>query len=412
MKYKYLILLSSLLAVLSAGANAAETRTITNFDAGWKFALGDHPEASKVSFVDKTWRSVNLPHDWSIEGENRQDEPAGGAGGFFPTGIGWYRKTFSVPGYSKSKLYSIEFDGVYMNSEVWINGHYLGIYPYGYSSFSYDLTPYLKVRNNVIAVRVDNSVQPNSRWYSGSGIYRHTRLVATGKTRFEKWGVFERTASVDDGKAVLDIESSVISQEKGGFIVRNTLLDADGKTVASVDVPGDINAGDTLVYKTVLDVPDPHLWDLDDPYLYSLVSCIMNGDKELDRVVTPVGIRTIHYDVNKGFFLNGKHVKMYGVNLHHDGGAVGAAVPERVWERRLEILKSSGCNAIRTAHNIPAPEFLDLCDRIGMLVMDESFDAWHWGKNKNDYQIHFDEWHVRDLTCMLLVVTIMRVLRN
>ena len=224
----------SLLLCLPFVSAAQSGRSVENFDAGWKFWLGDIPSASKPSFNDRAWRGLNLPHDWSIEGENLEDAPGAGRVGYFPTGTGWYRKRFDVPGYSRDRLYSVEFDGVYMNSEVWINGHYLGKWPYGYSSFSYDLTPWLKARGNVIAVRVDNSQQPNSRWYTGSGIYRHVRLVSTDKLRFDKWGVFVRTESIADGSALLMIEAA-LSDGSGhaSAVVRNELFDADGNKVTN-----------------------------------------------------------------------------------------------------------------------------------------------------------------------------------
>ena len=399
---KRILSLAILLTCLGLAA-MAQSRQITNFDAGWRFRLGDQSGAQAAGFNDRSWRSLSLPHDWSIELDPVESAPGGGAVGYFPTGIGWYRKTFDVPGYSKDKLYSVEFDGVYMNSTVWINGHELGTWPYGYSSFSYDLTPYLKASGNVIAVRVDNSVQPNSRWYCGSGIYRHVRLVATSQTHFEKWGVFNYTQDISGGKAVIKIQSSVINKLKSRLngTVRHILLDAEGRQVADTSVVVEILAGTKHPVVQTLDVENPILWDLDNPYLYTLRSVILDGNKELDRVDNVLGIRTINYDVDKGFQLNGKHVKMYGVNVHHDGGAVGAAVPARVWERRLEIFKSGGCNAIRTAHNPPDPTFLDACDRVGMLVMDEAFDQWVAPKNPYDYNLYFNEWHERDLAAMV-----------
>ena len=397
------VLFSALLLLGLCATAAAQSRETTAFDADWRFSLGDPKNAQSASFNDRSWRSLDLPHDWSIELDPVESAPGGGAVGYFPTGTGWYRKHFDVPGYSRDKNYSIEFDGVYMNSTVWINGHELGTWPYGYSSFSYDLTPYLKASGNVIAVRVDNSVQPNSRWYSGSGIYRHVRLVATSKTYFEKWGVFNHTQEVRDGKAVIRIEASVVNDLKNRLngTVRHILLDADGRQVADTSVVVEILAGTKHPVVQTLVVDDPTLWDLDHPYLYTLRSVILDGNKELDRVDDVLGIRTIEYDIDKGFLLNGKHVKMYGVNVHHDGGAVGAAVPARVWERRLEIFKSGGCNAIRTAHNPPDPTFLDACDRVGMLVMDEAFDQWVAPKNPYDYNLYFNEWHERDLTAMV-----------
>ena len=397
------VLFSALLLLGLCATAAAQSRETTAFDADWRFSLGDPKNAQSASYNDRSWRSLDLPHDWSIELDPVESAPGGGAVGYFPTGTGWYRKHFDVPGYSRDKNYSIEFDGVYMNSTVWINGHELGTWPYGYSSFSYDLTPYLKASGNVIAVRVDNSVQPNSRWYSGSGIYRHVRLVATSKTYFEKWGVFNHTQEVRDGKAVIRIEASVVNDLKNRLngTVRHILLDADGRQVADTSVVVEILAGTKHPVVQTLVVDDPTLWDLDNPYLYTLRSVILDGNKELDRVDDVLGIRTIEYDIDKGFLLNGKHVKMYGVNVHHDGGAVGAAVPARVWERRLEIFKSGGCNAIRTAHNPPDPTFLDACDRVGMLVMDEAFDQWVAPKNPYDYNLYFNEWHERDLTAMV-----------
>ena len=394
----------SFVAVTLCLASAAQSRQITPFDTGWKFQLGDPANARNAGFNDKSWRTLDLPHDWSIEGQINQDNPGAGAVGYFPSGIGWYRKTFDVPGYSKDRLYSIEFDGIYMNSTVWINGQQLGTWPYGYSSFSYDLTPFLKEKGNVIAVRVDNSQQPNSRWYSGSGIYRHVRFVATEKAFFDKWGVFNHTTSIEDGKAVVTIESKVRSERKSGLsgTVRHVVLDAEGKQVAQTSASLKVEAGSAQSYTQTLTIENPRLWSLSEPYLYTLRSYIMEEDKEIDRVDNVLGIRTIEYDINKGFLLNGERVKMYGVNVHHDGGAVGAAVPARVWERRLEIFKSGGCNAIRTAHNPPDPTFLDACDRVGMLVMDEAFDQWVAPKNPYDYNLYFKEWHQRDLAAMVL----------
>ena len=398
--------LLSFLCALTAGvtlASAQPSRVVSDFDAGWRFVQNDPSGAQAPGFNDRAWRQLDLPHDWSIEGENREDNPGGGSIGYFPTGTGWYRKTFDVPGYSKDRLYSIEFDGVYMNSTVWVNGVCLGTWPYGYSSFSYDLTPVLKARGNVIAVRVDNSQQTNSRWYTGSGIYRHVRLVATAKTHFTKWGVFHHTASVEAGTARVQVHSGIVNGEARArdLTLRQSVLDASGAVVASAEMPVSMLSGGTQTVDQQVEIPGAQLWDTEHPYLYTLRSQLLASGREVDRVESSLGVRTIEYDVDRGFLLNGKPVKMKGVNLHHDGGAVGAAVPERVWERRIEILKSGGCNAIRTAHNPPAPEFLDLCDKHGMLVMDEAFDQWVAGKNDYDYHIVFDAWHERDLSAMV-----------
>ena len=395
------ILLAALLLVFTSAVG--QPRRVTNMDAGWRFHQGDVMGAEAATYDDMDWRRLDVPHDWSIEGDNLRENPGGGSIGFFPTGMGWYRKTFDVKAFDKNKLYSIEFDGIYMLSTVWINGHELGTWPYGYSSFSYDLTPYLRAKGNVLAVRVDNSRHGNSRWYTGSGIYRHVRLVETARTHFAKWGVFNSTMHLTEKEAAIRVKSELENDDNRDkqLTLSHTIIDADGNIVARAEQRVGIAAGSRGTDEQTINVPDPVLWNLDNPYLYTLRSTLTEGKRLVDEVDNVLGIRTIEYPLDKGFLLNGQQVKMKGVNLHHDGGAVGAAVPERVWERRLEILKSGGCNAIRTAHNPPAPEFLDLCDRMGLLVMDEAFDQWINGKNKEDYHLYFREWHERDLTAMV-----------
>ncbi len=395
------ILLAALLLVFTAAAG--QSRRVTNMDAGWRFHQGDAMGAEAATYDDMDWRKLDVPHDWSIEGDNLRENPGGGSIGFFPTGMGWYRKTFDVKAFDKNKLYSIEFDGIYMLSTVWLNGHELGTWPYGYSSFSYDLTPYLRAKGNVLAVRVDNSRHGNSRWYTGSGIYRHVRLVETARTHFAKWGVFNSTMQLKENEATIRVKSELENDDNRDkqLTLSHTIIDADGNIVAQAEHRVGIAAGSRGTDEQTISVANPVLWNLDNPYLYTLHSTLTEGKRLVDEVDNVLGIRTIEYPLDKGFLLNGQQVKMKGVNLHHDGGAVGAAVPERVWERRLEILKSGGCNAIRTAHNPPAPEFLDLCDRMGFLVMDEAFDQWINGKNKEDYHLYFREWHERDLTAMV-----------
>ena len=395
------ILLAALLLVFTSAVG--QPRRVTNMDAGWRFHQGDVMGAEAATYDDMDWRKLDLPHDWSIEGDNLRENTGGGSIGFFPTGMGWYRKTFDVKAFDKNKLYSIEFDGIYMLSTVWLNGHELGTWPYGYSSFSYDLTPYLRAKGNVLAVRVDNSRHGNSRWYTGSGIYRHVRLVETARTHFAKWGVFNSTMHLTEKKAAIRVKSELENDDNRDkqLTLSHTIIDADGNIVARAEQRVGIAAGSRGTDEQTINVPDPVLWNLDNPYLYTLRSTLTEGKRLVDEVDNVLGIRTIEYPLDKGFLLNGQQVKMKGVNLHHDGGAVGAAVPERVWERRLEILKSGGCNAIRTAHNPPAPEFLDLCDRMGFLVMDEAFDQWINAKNKEDYHLYFREWHERDLTAMV-----------
>jgi beta-galactosidase len=369
-------------------------------DYGWTFTTGDPVGAEQPAFDDSGWRYVDLPHDWSIEGPYDEQAATTGRGGYLPTGVGWYRRSFALPDGADGRQVSIEFDGVYQNSDVWINGQHLGHRPYGYISFAYDLTPHLVEGKNVVAVRVDNSRQPNSRWYSGSGIYRHVWLNATDPLHVAQWGTFVTTPEVDSARAVVDVRTRLVND--GPSIRRGELLsvvlDADGEEVGRTVAPFTIDSGGSATVPQQLSVDAPALWSLDSPTLYSLQTTVLEpGGVAADGAETPFGIRHIAYDVDRGFLLNGESVKMLGVNLHHGGGPVGAAVPEAVWERRLKLLKEMGVNAVRTAHNPPAPEFLDLCDRLGLLVMNEAFDEWTHGKVEFGYNQYFDEWGERDL---------------
>lgn len=387
----------------TSAAQNDQTRERLLMDFNWKFRLGDLQDAEQTSFDDSNWRILNLPHDWSIEGEYSKDEPTGSSGGYLPTGIGWYRRHFQMNREDLLRHIWIEFDGIYMNSDVWINGHYLGNYPYGYSSFYYQLTPYLIEGENIVAVRVDNSKQPNTRWYSGSGIYRHVWFVITDPLHIAHWGVYATTPSVTKKSAIINIKTNIensYTNLKSGKL-QNILFDSKSNEVSRTEGDFSVGAGNTFEITQQLEVASPELWSIESPSMYKLHSMIYDGNEMIDEVITDIGIRRIEYDIDKGFFLNGKHVKMNGVCLHHDGGCVGAAVPEKVWERRLKKLKEMGCNAIRTAHNPPAPEFLDLCDRMGFLVMDEAFDEWNYGKRKFGYHEYFDEWAETDLTAMI-----------
>lgn len=383
----------------------AQPRQHYSMDVNWQFTLGDPNGAQNPGFDDSGWRTLNVPHDWSIEGAFDKNAPGGGSIGYLPTGIGWYRKQFTLPKDVDGKKVWIEFDGIYMNSDVWLNGHHLGHRPYGYISFSYDLTPYLQHGENIIAVRVDNSQQPNSRWYTGSGIYRHVRLVISNPIHIDHWGVDVTTpvANIDSG--IVRIKIKVVNgNEKSdvGLTIESILIDHAGKEIARTTKQIDFKKDSQITSDQQLMVKKPKLWSLDSPYLYSLKSTVRQNGKIIDQVFTPVGIRSFRYDTDRGFFLNGEHVKMHGVNLHHAGGQVGAAVPIGVWEYRLKKLKAMGVNAIRTAHNPPAPEFLDLCDQLGLLVMDEAFDEWKGGKRPYSYHIYFNDWYKRDLTDMIL----------
>ncbi|WP_184545255.1 beta-galactosidase GalB [Mucilaginibacter sp. FT3.2] len=389
-----------------AAGFAQQSRQTINFDKGWRFNLGDIANAENPATNDAKWRSLSLPHDWSIEGEFSKENPATPEGGALPGGIGWYRKTFTVPASSKDKLVYIDFDGVYQKSQVWINGHLLGYRPNGYISFRYNLTPYLNFSgNNVIAVKVDNSVQPNSRWYSGSGIYRNVWLVTTGKTAIDHWSTYVTTTDVSTQSANVNIKVRVKNASASSSLaIKTTLYDAAGKAVASAgSIPSSAQFKDTVFeVGSDLVVKNPVLWSVDKPYLYKAVTQVLSGKTVVDEYATTIGIRYFNFDADKGFSLNGKAMKILGVCDHHDLGSLGSAVNFRALERQLQILKAMGCNGIRTSHNPPTPELLDLCDKMGFIVMDEAFDCWEWKKATYDYHLFFKEWHKRDLEDQIL----------
>src|SRR6185437_9457377 len=378
--------------VVTAGAS---TRQVQPFTSGWRFLQSDALGAQAPSFDDSSWQTVTLPHDWAIAGPIDEKSPTGPAGGFFPAGIGWYRKTFDVPAAAATRRTFIVFDGVMANSDVWINGELLGHRPYGYVSFYYDLTDHLHYGgSNTIAVRVDDSQQPASRWYTGAGINRQVRLVTTSSTHIEPWGTFVTTPSVSSASATIHVRSTVANQSAAASTVRLlvSLVAPNGRSVKTFS-----SAIRTIAARSDSDldaettIANPDRWDLDHPALYTIHATVIEDKRTIDEEVVPFGIREFHFDPDKGFFLNGRHHKIYGVALHTDGGAFGTAVPLAVWERRLTALRTLGVNAIRTAHNPPAPEFLDLADRMGFLVMDEMFDCWTVGKNPYDYHLYFKE---------------------
>ena len=390
-------------AMFAANNIIAQSRQRTLLDADWKFIHADSVQAEQPDFDDSQWRTLDLPHDWSIEYPYDEDAPTGGSSGYVQSGIGWYRKHLTFDQKIKGKTIWLEFDGIYMNSDVWINGHHLGNHPYGYTSFYYNLSPFIGEGQNVIAVRVDNSQQPNSRWYTGSGIYRHVWVTIAEPVHIAHWGTFITTPDISETEANISImttiENNSDSQQKNSLIT--TIVDPAGTQVGTNILKFQVEANDRSMVTQTISIAQPRLWSLKHPFLYTAIQKIKDNDNIIDQYETTFGIRSIAYDVDLGFFLNGERVKMKGVNLHHDGGCVGAAVPERIWERRLEILKSMGCNAIRTAHNPPAPEFLDLCDRMGFLVMDEAFDEWRYGKREHTYHKYFDEWGEKDLISMI-----------
>ena len=384
------------LMLLPVGLMARETRSI---DKNWKFVLSD-ATIDQLAGVEG-WRTVDVPHDWSIEGEFDRSNPSGQGGAYLPTGIGWYRKTIKADIGADERLF-LEFDGVMACSSVYVDGKLAGYRPNGYVGFTYDITDLVTPgMDAVIAVKVDNSVQPASRWYTGSGINRHVRLVSKSSCHIPMNGAF---VSYNDGK--VEIRTTVANTSKSSTKVslRYILKDSDGKTVASGNSSAvHIEAGSQTEVSGSIDIKNPHLWSIDDPYLYTLEVSVMDGRKELDAETVTTGLRTIRFDNEKGFFLNGQNIKMYGVCLHSDAGAMGTAVPASVWEYRLQQLRKLGVNAVRMAHNPADPTLMDLCDRMGFLVMAESFDTWNTPKNhaEKGYNLYFDEWWEADTRAMV-----------
>jgi beta-galactosidase len=402
--------------------SSASARIVSSFDLDWRFfradAADDVKGAENPDFDDSAWRKLNVPHDWGIEGPFDEKNPTRGSGGFLPAGVGWYRKHFTLPAEYANRRVFIEFDGVMANSDVWLNGRHLGKRPYGYVGFGYEMSGELKFgkgKDNVLVVRADNSAQPASRWYSGAGIYRHVRIVTVNPVHVEKWSTFITTSKIESDRATVHIQTTVVNQSdvQGEVSAQVDIVDPDGKTVQGPESESRIiRAGGSADFGHDIIVKNPKLWgDCPDlrvgengtvPFgrlqfpLYRAIVKVRSGGAVLDDEIVSFGIRDFKFEPETGFWLNGRNFKIKGVCLHHDGGAVGAAVPLGVWQRRLETLKRIGVNAIRTAHNPPAPEFLDLCDQMGFLVMDEFFDCWTVGKNRYDYHLYFDEWSKTD----------------
>lgn len=396
---KYLVLLLVLI-FLPLWATASE-RIL--FDADWKFCISKSAELPAVPFDDFSWRTLDLPHDWAIEGDFHANNPSGSVGGALPGGIGWYRKHFSVNDTDEAVRYYIEFDGVFMNSSVYLNGHLLGTRPYGFIGFRYDLTPYLNRRGeNILAVCVDNSKQPNIRWYSGCGIYRHVYLVRKNDVHIAQWGVNVNT-TIQKSIAWIDIDVDIQNHRTRSLPVGISyfIYDATGNVVSEGDGFAVAEVGKSSVHQR-LRIRKPLLWSVNSPYLYRLKVDLSTEKKIIDSKVLPIGIRHFHFDAKTGFSLNGVRMKINGVCMHSDLGCLGAAIKEDALHRQLVMLKEMGANAIRCSHNPPAPELLNMCDSMGFLVMDESFDCWGRGKTRYDYSVHFAEWYERDLTDMVL----------
>ncbi len=374
-----------------------------NFDANWRFYKGEAEGAEKPEFDDSNWRLLRLPHDWAIEGPF--DETLNPSTGALPiSGTGWYRKSFILPSNARGRIFTLVFDGAMSNSTVWVNGEELGGRPYGYSSFYFDLTPHLHFGSeaNVVAVRL--APEPDSsRWYPGAGIYRNVWMDVTAPVHVAEWGTYVTTPQVADGKATVSVKTEIRNQSGNDarVEVRQTILDSSGKAVSNGSAGTVVVSADaTRTIPVSLTVTNPQRWDMDHPYLYMLVTEVVDGQRVIDKYSTTFGIRTIAFDRDKGFLLNGKTRRLHGVCLHHDLGALGAAVNRRATERELQIMKAAGVNAVRTSHNPPSPELLELSDRMGLVIMDESFDMWHIAKVPNGYSKYFDQWSERDLRDM------------
>ncbi|MFD0674624.1 glycoside hydrolase family 2 TIM barrel-domain containing protein [Cohnella sp. GCM10027633] len=396
----------------------ATGRIIRNIHLNWKFHRGDEPRAWYKGYDDADWRGVTLPHDWSVEEPFSEAHSSGT--GYLPGGTGWYRYRFALPSKLRGKRVSITFEGVYNNAQVWCNSYYQGKRPYGYSTFSYDITDFASfgdTDNYVVAVKVDHKDIADSRWFTGSGIYRNAYLTITDPIHIERYGVFVTTPDVSPERATvaLSVRLSNCTAQDERVTIRHTLRDHDGRIVAATEEERDLTGGaEAAASDHALTVDEPKLWSPDTPYLYALSTKVLKDGELLDDVTTPVGIRSFSFDAHKGFCLNGANMKIKGVCVHHDAGALGAAVPEHVWVRRLEALKEMGCNAIRMSHNPPATNLLDLCDRMGFLVMDEAFDEWEGVKNKwstghnvyppkhYGYYEDFPQWGEADIKEMVL----------
>jgi beta-galactosidase len=402
---------------LAAASSADSPRVTQCFDSGWAFFKGDPKGADQRSFDDSSWRSLDLPHDWSIEGPFDERNPFAAPGGYLPCGTGWYRKAFRLPADTGGKMVFIEFDGIYMNGEVWINGHLLGKRPYGFIGCEYDLTPHLEPEGeNVLSVRVDHSLQPSARWYTGSGIYRHVWLKFTDPLRIARWGTRVTTPSISPDMAEVMVESTVRNDNSAGksVAVRQSVIDAEGSVIATTEGSLEVAAGSEQTFSQKLGITRPALWSPDSPNLYTLRTVLADGGRVVDCYDTSFGVRDVRFDVKTGLSINGQNLKMKGVCNHQDLGPLGTALWDQALERRMRMLKDMGCNAIRTAHYPHSPELLALCDRLGFLVINETFDEWRrgWdfegkllvasktntGKARFGYNRYFDNWHARDLS--------------
>ncbi len=416
MKLTLCSLVTICLFFISCSRNEGPLIREVSFNDNWKFVRSDIRGGQMPDLDDSYWRVVDVPHDYSIEDAPERDRvkqigpfsessEGGPSTGHAVGGTAWYRKHFILNDEDKGKKVRILFDGVYMNADVWINGKHLDSHPYGYTSFAYDLTDFLNSpgQENLLAVQVKNEGK-NSRWYSGSGIYRNVTLLKTNPVYIDLWGTYVKTSSVTSGKAVVDVDVKLVNsnQQIKNITIKMSLLDQEGKEIVNFTGNKDLLPNEASSFFHALEMQKYHLWSLENPYLYSLRIQLWNGNLLLDEITQKVGIRTIDFSPERGFLLNGKSVLLKGGCLHHDNGALGAAAFETAEYRRVKTMKDNGFNAIRTAHNPPSEMFLDACDELGMLVLDEAFDQWQRPKNPQDYNLYFDDWWEKDLESMVL----------
>jgi beta-galactosidase len=408
MRRYYITLLVCILFIGSVAAQIPQSNII-NFDEGWRFYKGGLYGGEQLTLNDSRWRKIDLPHDWSIEDVHGTNSPFNATaigqvgGGFTTQGTAWYRKTFTAANADKGKRLLIQFDGVYMNADVYINGKHLGNHPYGYTGFYYDITDELKYgEKNVLAVEVKNEGQ-NSRWYSGSGIYRHVWLKAVSPVHIAQWGTFISSTDISTTSARVNIKTKLVNQgnEEAGVTVSTRFFTAQGTLAGQTESKLKLAAGEQKEVAEHTSIKDPQLWSCDAPVLYRAVTDVYQNGKLVHNEVNNFGIRGITFDVTNGLRLNGKTLKLKGGCFHHDNGPLGTKAYDRAEERKVELLKASGYNAIRCSHNPPSTAFLAACDRLGMLVIDEAFDIWNYGKNPYDYHLYFKDWWKRDIESMV-----------
>lgn len=417
MRFKFIAIAFILCFVQLQVSGQASFGESTKINDAWSFKNKESKDEFKKKSQDESWKTVNLPHDWSVEGIHSPDLAS--CTGYLPGGIGWYKKTLTISDADKGKLIYIFFGGVYCNSEVWINDHSLGKRPNGYVSFMYDMTPYLNFGGeNTILVKVDHSKSADSRWYTGSGIYRDVYLIKANPVHIDQWGIACTSENITPKNAVFIVKTTVRNTTASPVTVtieQKLTRKGDSNVIATTQKNLNVNASSTANLALKMNVRSPLLWSVDQPNLYEVHTSVIRDKKFIDRNIQPLGIRTVEFNADKGFYLNGVSMKLKGVCLHHDAGALGSAVPRQVWETRLKELKSLGCNAIRTSHNSQDNSVYEICDEIGLLVMDEAFDEWEFPKRKwvegwnvgtpvfQGYAEYFNEWGEKDITDMVMM---------